>query len=92
MTIMMMMMIMMMTATKMKMTRMTVMMPTSSAQKQNEYNKVTGDLHTLSILVTALSLVKSSQKYMFGERVLGTQYVFHYFCTTYCAKQIFRNF
>jgi hypothetical protein len=42
--------------TKMKMTWMTIMMATSSAEKQNEYNKVTEGMHTLSILVISLSL------------------------------------
>jgi len=31
-------------------------MATSSAEKQNKYNKVTDGMHTLSVLVTSLSL------------------------------------
>jgi hypothetical protein len=33
------------------------MMATSSAEKQNDYNKGTAGMHTLSTLVTSLSLV-----------------------------------
>jgi hypothetical protein len=47
----------MMTMAKMKMTWMTVMMAISSAEKQNEYNKGTEGMHTLSTVVTSLSLV-----------------------------------